>query len=98
MSSRVAPEVVRKVSDHEVNRLSTAIAVIQTRDSELTKAVAAERDVLRAHRDQVVAFAERMKFGSATPWHAEMVMDWLIVQGWSPPVGLLVSEGIAMPG
>jgi hypothetical protein len=39
------------------------------------------------------AFAERMKFGSAVPWHPEAVMDWLIARGWTPPQDLLMADG-----
>lgn len=87
------PEVVRRVSSYDVSRLDTTIAVIQTRDAALTRTVKAERDVLRGHRNRMDAFAARMKFGSAVPWHPEGVMDWLIAQGWVPPKGLLMAEG-----
>lgn len=87
------PEVVRRVSSYDVSRLDTTIAVIQTRDAALTRTVQAERDELRDHRNQMDAFAARMKFGSATPWHPEGVMDWLITQGWTPPEGLLMADG-----
>lgn len=87
-----APEVVRQVSNHDVARLDTTITVIQTRDAVLTRAVKAERDVLKRHRNQMDAFAARMKFGSSVPWHPEGVMDWLIAQGWTPPDDLLLSE------
>lgn len=89
--SAQAPEVVRRVSSYDVSRLDTTIAVIQTRDAALTRTVQAERDELRDHRNQMDAFAARMKFGSAMPWHPEGVMDWLIAQGWTPPEGLLTA-------
>ncbi|WP_406245829.1 hypothetical protein ACI7YT_12375 [Microbacterium sp. M] len=92
MSDR-EPEVVRRLSSYDVTRLDTAITVIQTRDPALARILKAERDVLRDHRNQLDAFATRMKFGSAAPWHPEGVMDWLIAQGWAPPKGLLMAEG-----
>ncbi|MGQ7313406.1 hypothetical protein ACUOFU_16995 [Microbacterium arabinogalactanolyticum] len=90
MSNRIAPEVVRQVSDHDVRQLTAAVSVIETRDEALAGELKSELDVLHVHRDMVLAFADRMRFGSSLSWHAEGVMDWLIAQGWTPPAGLLL--------
>ena len=81
----VASEVVRRVSGSEISSLSTAIREIRAYQVGPTKALECDARAMVRHREAVDDFSERMTFGSATSYHAEAVIDWLIAQGWTPP-------------
>ena len=81
----VAPEVIRRVAGSEISNLSTAIREIRAYQVGPTEALERDARAMVKHREAVGDFSERMKFGSATGYHAEAVIDWLIAQGWTPP-------------
>ncbi|TSD68113.1 hypothetical protein [Aeromicrobium piscarium] len=76
---------VRSVKSHDISRLEIAIREIRAYGVGQTDRIEHDLDRLRAHRRATVAFAERMKLGSALADHAESVIGWLIENGWTPP-------------
>lgn len=86
------PKDIRRVHDHEITRLQTTIRDVQTYQIGPTNKLESDLESLTIHRNAVSEFANRMKFGSATGYHTEQVLDWLIEQGWTPPVDTFLFE------